>query len=71
MIGRGRTRLSVDFREIDTFLKTGKALEKPSEHEIKSTMINYISQLHDFYGERLGVRIARKHITWFSQCYPR
>jgi len=26
--------------------------------------------LYEFYGERTGVRIARKHISWYSKGQP-
>ena len=26
-----------------------------------------LKELHRFYGESLGVRVARKHLTWYSK----
>lgn len=69
MVGRAAQGYPWIFREIDTFLKTGNLAQPPSQAEIKATFIDHITQLHDFYGEQLGVRIARKHIAWFSKCH--
>ena len=30
-------------------------------------VIYHVSQIHKFYGEKQGVRIARKHISWYCQ----
>jgi tRNA-dihydrouridine synthase B len=35
--------------------------------EKKQTALQHIEQIHQFYGEALGVRIARKHILWYLQ----
>ena len=28
-------------------------------------MLGHLSELHRFYGEQAGVRVARKHLTWY------
>ena len=30
-------------------------------------MIGHLQNLYDFYGEYTGVRVARKHISWYSK----
>jgi tRNA-dihydrouridine synthase B len=65
LIGRGAQGRPWIFREIDYFLKTGKHLDPPSIDEIKNIVIHHIVQLHGFYGENMGVKIARKHIAWY------
>jgi tRNA-dihydrouridine synthase B len=65
LIGRGAQGQPWIFREIDFFLKNGLKLEPPTLYEINQIMIRHISQLHDFYGEVMGVKIARKHIVWY------
>ena len=30
-------------------------------------MINHLNNLYAFYGEYTGVRVARKHIAWYSK----
>lgn len=67
MIGRGAQGNPWIFREIVHYLNTGKKLAPPSRHEVTTVMQNHLQQLHSFYGERRGVRIARKHIGWYVQ----
>jgi tRNA-dihydrouridine synthase B len=33
-------------------------------------MSDHLRRLHDFYGEPLGVKIARKHIGWYLKDRP-
>jgi len=65
LIGRGAQGQPWIFREIDCFLKTGQHLPSPDADEMKTIITKHISQLHDFYGDVMGVRIARKHINWY------
>jgi tRNA-dihydrouridine synthase B len=65
MIGRGAQGNPWIFREILHFLATGRPLAPPSPAEVCEVMTNHLRALHGFYGERQGVRIARKHIGWY------
>lgn len=65
LIGRGAQGRPWIFREIDYFLKTGQRLAPPNLDEIKTLINQHIIQLHQFYGDIMGVRIARKHIAWY------
>jgi len=65
MIGRAAQGNPWIFKQITSYLETGKTLEKPSDFEVISTMKNHVENLHNFYGEYQGLRIARKHIGWF------
>ncbi|WP_040727855.1 tRNA dihydrouridine synthase DusB [Thiomicrorhabdus sp. Kp2] len=67
MIGRATQGYPWIFREINHYLKTGNQHEKPNTLEFKETMLNHTQGLHQLYGDMLGVRIARKHIGWYSQ----
>jgi tRNA-dihydrouridine synthase B len=69
MIGRGAQGRPWIFREIDHFLKTGKHLSPISLEEVRSILIEHVKELHRFYGEFMGVRIARKHVSWYTQMY--
>jgi tRNA-dihydrouridine synthase B len=33
--------------------------------EVKDIMLGHVHALHEFYGEFLGPRIARKHVGWY------
>jgi len=65
MIGRGAQGRPWIFREIQHYLSTGKTLAAPTLAEIKQILINHMEQLYLFYGSKMGVRIARKHVGWY------
>jgi tRNA-dihydrouridine synthase B len=67
MIGRAAQGRPWIFREVDHYLKTGGYLAEPSLQEIRDILIGHLNNLYDFYGEYAGVRIARKHISWYSK----
>ena len=67
MIGRAAQGNPWIFREIDHFLNSGEKLESPDTNEICNTLVKHIANLHYFYGEYQGVRIARKHISWYCK----
>ncbi len=67
MIGRAAQGRPWIFREIEHFLRTGETLPEPSIMEVRDILINHLHNLYDFYGEYTGVRMARKHISWYSK----
>ena len=67
MIGRAAQGRPWIFREISHYLATGQHLPLPDVSEIHRVLINHLHDLYDFYGEYSGVRIARKHISWYTK----
>ncbi len=67
MIGRAAQGRPWIFREIEHFLKTGEHLPEPTTEEIRDILLGHLVTLYDFYGEFTGVRVARKHISWYSK----
>ncbi len=67
MVGRGAQGRPWIFREINHFLKTGQHLPAPSMEEFGSIIIEHVKELHRFYGDFMGVRFARKHVSWYMQ----
>ena len=67
MIGRAAQGRPWIFREILHFLKTGEHLPKPTTQEIHSILSGHLENLYEFYGEYTGVRMARKHVSWYSK----
>lgn len=65
MIGRGAQGYPWIFREIEHFLDKGTHREKPDCTEFSETIFKHLSAIHQFYGDYLGLRIARKHIGWY------
>lgn len=67
MIGRAAQGRPWLFREIDHYLRTGEHLPSPDKAEIRQILVAHIEELYQFYGEYTGVRIARKHISWYTK----
>jgi tRNA-dihydrouridine synthase B len=65
MIGRAAQGQPWIFAQIDHFLKTGERLAAPSSDTIEALIESHLLALHAFYGDYLGVRIARKHVGWY------
>ncbi|MGH8188840.1 MAG: tRNA-dihydrouridine synthase, partial [Steroidobacteraceae bacterium] len=67
MMGRSAQGRPWIFREIDAYLKSGLQLPEPSIAEVRDIMRAHLRDLHAFYGEEAGVRVARKHIDWYAK----
>ena len=67
MIGRAAQGRPWIFREIEHYLKTGELLPAPEVAEIRRVLLAHLQDLYDFYGEHTGVRVARKHISWYTK----
>ena len=69
MIGRGAQGRPWIFKEILHYLEHGKKLPVPETKEVILLLNKHLKSLYDFYGEPMGVRIARKHIGWYCNNY--
>jgi tRNA-dihydrouridine synthase B len=67
MIGRAAQGRPWIFREISHYLETGRHLPPPEVEEIRRVLNAHLNDLYQFYGEYSGVRIARKHISWYTK----
>ena len=67
MIGRAAQGRPWIFREIAHYMVTGRQLPAPTPAEICTILIAHLENLYAFYGEYTGVRVARKHIAWYSK----
>jgi tRNA-dihydrouridine synthase B len=70
MIGRAAQGRPWLFREIEHFLNTGTHLLSPKVDEIEQVLVEHLADLYDFYGEYTGLRVARKHISWYTKGLP-
>ncbi|WP_373698903.1 tRNA dihydrouridine synthase DusB [Neisseria dentiae] len=70
MIGRGAQGQPWLFRDISYFAEHGCLPEPLSVAQCGETALRHIGAMHEFYGERDGVRIARKHIGWYIAALP-
>jgi len=67
MIGRAAQGRPWMFREITYYLATGEHLPPPEVEEIHRVLVAHLEDLYAFYGEHTGVRVARKHISWYTK----
>ena len=67
MIGRAAQGRPWIFREINHYLQTGEILPEPTRQEVRDILLEHLENLYAFYGEYTGVRMARKHIAWYSK----
>ena len=67
MVGRAAQGRPWIFREIAYYLETGEHLPAPKVAEIRQVLGEHLQDLYDFYGEHTGVRVARKHISWYTR----
>jgi tRNA-dihydrouridine synthase B len=65
MIGRAAQGNPWIFNQIKHYLASNTLIEIPGTTEIGKTLISHLKNLHRFYGDDCGVRIARKHIGWY------
>ncbi len=67
MIGRAAQGRPWIFREMAHYMATGQHLPPPAPAAICTILMAHLSNLYAFYGEYTGVRVARKHIAWYSK----
>lgn len=67
MIGRAAQGNPWIFKQILHYLDHGQLLASPEVDEIRKVLIEHLENLYDFYGDYTGVRMARKHIAWYSK----
>ena len=67
MIGRAAQGRPWIFREIEHYLATGEKLPAPLVSEIHSVLVEHLRDLYSFYGPQTGVKVARKHISWYTK----
>ena len=65
MIGRGAQGRPWIFRELGRLLSPDQHLPQLDKYELRDIMLDHLDELHRFYGELTGVRVARKHLTWY------
>jgi tRNA-dihydrouridine synthase B len=70
LIGRAAQGRPWIFREIVHYMNTGELLAPPPLEEVESILVRHLQSLYEFYGEYLGVRIARKHVSWYLKNQP-
>lgn len=70
MIGRAAQGRPWIFREIAHFLERGDELPPPTVREAGDAILAHLDDHYSFYGDEVGVRIARKHLHWYTAELP-
>ncbi len=70
MIGRAAQGNPWIFREVSHYLSSGESLPGPDADEVGATLLEHLEALYRFYGGYQGVRVARKHLSWYLKPRP-
>ncbi len=70
MIGRAARGRPWLFSAMKHYLTKGEILPDPSPQWIGELILRHLEELYAFYGEHQGIRIARKHLAWYSRGFP-
>ncbi|MEY1661251.1 tRNA dihydrouridine synthase DusB [Isoalcanivorax beigongshangi] len=70
MIGRAAQGNPWIFRDTAYYLQHGVLPLPPEVKDVAQLVAQHLGELHQLYGEDAGVRIARKHLGWYTQSLP-
>ncbi|MFN4274723.1 MAG: tRNA dihydrouridine synthase DusB [Ferrovibrio sp.] len=70
MIGRGAYGRPWFLRQVMEFLKSGARLPDPSLQDQRDTVLEHYDAMLEHYGVQTGLKIARKHVVWYSKGLP-
>jgi len=65
MVGRAARGRPWIFRELNHYFQTGRHAASLEKNEVRDIMLDHLNDLYQFYGDTTGVRVARKHLTWY------
>jgi tRNA-dihydrouridine synthase B len=71
MLGRASHGAPWIFREVSAHLAGTAVPPPPALRELRDIILGHLDALYAFYGEETGVRIGRKHLSWYCErCFP-
>jgi tRNA-dihydrouridine synthase B len=70
MIGRAAQGRPWIFDEVNFFIQESKLREELALESVRDIMRAHLEDLYDFYGDETGVRVARKHLSWYFRQHP-
>ena len=70
MIGRAAQGRPWIFDEVNFFLATGENRAVLALEKVRDIMRAHLEELYAFYGDQTGVRVARKHLSWYFRQQP-
>lgn len=66
MIGRAAHGAPWIFRDVNSLLTTGETPAPLARPTLRDIILRHLGSIYAFYGEDSGLRIARKHLGWYS-----
>ena len=70
MIGRAAQGRPWIFDEVNFFLREGESRATLAPEKVRDIMRAHLEDLYSFYGDETGVRVARKHLSWYFRQHP-
>jgi tRNA-dihydrouridine synthase B len=70
MIGRGAYGRPWFLGQVAAFLSSGRHMPPPALVEQRGIVIDHYRAMRAHYGEAAGIRIARKHLSWYVRGLP-
>jgi tRNA-dihydrouridine synthase B len=70
MIGRAAQGRPWIFDEVNFFLSKGESRATLAPENVRDIMRAHLEDLYSFYGDETGVRVARKHLSWYFRQHP-
>jgi tRNA-dihydrouridine synthase B len=67
MIGRGAQGQPWLFDQVTNFILKKVHVPIPSMETRRDIILLHLDAMYRFYGERIGVRVAKKHLTWYCK----
>lgn len=70
MIGRAMRGNPWLIGQIRTYLESGIEKERPTQEEVRQTILEHARLQLAHKGEYIGIREMRKHVSWYTAGYP-
>ncbi|MDP8984795.1 MAG: tRNA dihydrouridine synthase DusB [Pseudomonadota bacterium] len=70
MIGRAAQGRPWIFDEVNFFLEAGELRTVLAPEKVRDIMRAHLEDLYSLYGDETGVRVARKHLSWYFRQHP-
>jgi tRNA-dihydrouridine synthase B len=70
MIGRAAQGRPWIFDEVNFFLSSGEVRRELALENVRDIMRAHLEDLYTLYGDETGVRVARKHLSWYFRQHP-
>ena len=66
MLGRATQGNPWLVSQVNQYLSTGENSQPPKLEKKVCLILKHIRQIHEFYGNKMGTQLSRKHIFWYS-----